>query len=404
MLTTLLNTVTRIPPDPYRVRSTMSPIATTSAGNMHYPAISVVIPTHNRANLILQALNSLLIQTFRAFETIVVDDGSTDDTRSVVAQHPLPVRYLYTQHAGVAVARNVGMRAANGRFIAYLDSDDLYYPHKLELQADWLDRHPEIGMVYTDFSAFSDDGYWDERHLVTYHESAYRHGRNRYDRLFSAREPLMLANSGPSLRQLSGCGAYSDIAYSGSIYGAYLKDTIVFTNSMMFRRGLLDSVGLQSKRFGHFHDLEFALRLCKAAPVSFLDTPTYKLRYHPDQLTSAVGPRSALVALRKQQDLLRVLRVHGERQPEYYRANKAAVDAALGRRAQAVAVPLMAYEGRTRHQVLSYPRRARVYLRFATRHGRRFPVLELLTYAPEFVRRVYFALSDRFPRHSRSVE
>lgn len=371
--------------------------------NLSRPAISVVIPTHNRASLLGQALDSLLSQTIQDFETIIVDDGSTDDTRAIVAHHPLATRYLQIEHAGPAVARNVGMRAALGQYVAYLDSDDLYYPHKLELQTDWLNQHPEIGMVYTDFSAFSDDGFWDERHLTSYHESAYRHTKNRYDQLFSTSEPLDRATVGAGWGQ-RGSVARQAKGYSGQIYDAYLINTIVFTNSMMFRRDLLGRVGVQSRRFGHFHDLEFALRLCKSAPASFLDLPTYKLRYHPDQITSTMGPKRARIALRKQQDLLRVLRVHGERQPDYYRANRLAIDTALSRLAQAAAVPLIAYKGRTRHQSFYYPRRARAYLNYAARHGRRFRMLELLTYAPELVRRVYFAIADRWPRRPRSVD
>jgi glycosyltransferase involved in cell wall biosynthesis len=333
--------------------------------------------------LIVQALDSLLQQTFRDFETIVVDDGSTDQTRVVVGAHPLRARYLYTHRAGPAEARNAGMRAATGEFVAYLDSDDLYYPHKLELQVDWLRRHPDVGMVYTDFSAFDDDGFWDERHLTTYHASAFRGAGRQWDSLFAQSEPLAAQGCAPA-----------DRAYFGDIYAAYLKDTIVFTNSMLFRRRLLDRTGLQSRRFGHFHDLEFALRLCKAAPVGYRDTPTYKLRYHAGQVTSTTGTRAEYVAIRKQQDLLRVLRVHGSADdapwsgPDQYHA-------ALCRLAQAAAVPMIAYGGPSRHRRIAYPRRARAYLRFARRHGGRFVALMVMSYAPAPVRRAWFAAADR---------
>ncbi len=365
------------------------------------PAVTIVIPTYNRASLIGQALDSLSTQTLQDFEVIVVDDGSTDDTAAVLARHPLPVRYVHTSHVGPAVARNIGMRAATGRYVAHLDSDDLYYPYKLAMQVEWLDRHPEIGMVYTEFSAFSDDGFWDERHLTTYHESGYRHGKNRFDRLFSASEPLAAPDHAPGATKDGGAPAVN--AYYGNIYDTYLKETVVFTNSMMFRRELLDRAGYQSRRFGHFHDLEFALRLCKASPVGFLDIPTYKLRYHPGQVTSNLGQRGARVALKKQQDLLRVLRVHAATEPSYYRAHKQQLDDALGRLARAAAIPLMTFGAGTRHQGACYPRRARAYLRFAANHGRRFPILTLLTYTPELVRRAYFAISGRLPQRGFTV-
>jgi glycosyltransferase involved in cell wall biosynthesis len=70
------------------------------------------------------------------------------------------VEYIYIDHGGPARARNAGMQRARGEYLCYLDSDDLYYPHKLALQVDWLDRHPECVMVYTEFSAFDGQGMW----------------------------------------------------------------------------------------------------------------------------------------------------------------------------------------------------------------------------------------------------
>jgi GT2 family glycosyltransferase len=363
------------------------------------PDATVVVPTYNRADLIGQALDSLASQTWQNFEVLVVDDGSSDDTAVIVGRHPLPVRYIRTEHLGPAAARNAGMAQASGRYIAYLDSDDLYYRYKLGLQIAWLDRHPQVGMVYTDFSAFDDNGFWDERHLTKYHQSGYRDGRNRYDRLFPSTEMLL---------QPGEAGDFSiptpwvdARAYHGSIYDTSLRDTVIFTNSMMFRRALLSRTGLQSPRFGHFHDLEFALRLCKEAPVGFLDLPTYKLRYHPGQVTTHVGSRAQRIALEKQQDLLRMVRVHAASDPDYYVARRQDIDATLARLARAAAVPLMAYGGGTRHQSVYYPRRARAYLRYAARHGARFRTLTALTYAPEWVRRVYFGIAARRPRRTR---
>ena len=88
------------------------------------------------------------------------------------------------------MARNVGMLAARGDYVAWLDSDDLYYPFKINLQAQLLDEYPDIGMVYTEFSAFSDDGFWDEFHLKKYHASAYRRGGIEYGQLFAEQRPL----------------------------------------------------------------------------------------------------------------------------------------------------------------------------------------------------------------------
>lgn len=97
------------------------------------PTVSVIIPTYNRAELVPHAIESVLAQTFRDFELLVVDDGSTDDTREAVEAIEDPrVRYLYQENGGVSAARNYGAREANGEYLIFLDSDDTAYP-------DWLE-------------------------------------------------------------------------------------------------------------------------------------------------------------------------------------------------------------------------------------------------------------------------
>jgi glycosyltransferase involved in cell wall biosynthesis len=111
------------------------------------PAVSVIIPTYNRAHLLAEAIHSVLGQTYADFEVLVVDDGSTDDTASVVASFADPrVRYLYQEHAERSTARNRGMAAAKGQYIALLDDDDLYLPHKLASEVAFLEAHPEVDL------------------------------------------------------------------------------------------------------------------------------------------------------------------------------------------------------------------------------------------------------------------
>jgi glycosyltransferase involved in cell wall biosynthesis len=153
------------------------------------PRVSVMIPTYNRARLLEGAIESVLAQSYRGYEIIVIDDGSTEDIRAVAAHYGPAVRYTRIERAGIAEARNVGMRMARGEYLCLLDSDDLYYPHKLALQVDHLDRHPDTVMVYTEMTGFDDDGYLDEFHLKTYHLNAYRDPACEYERLFSERTP-----------------------------------------------------------------------------------------------------------------------------------------------------------------------------------------------------------------------
>ena len=108
------------------------------------PTVSVVIPTHNRSDLLPRAIRSVFAQTFQDWEVIVVDDGSTDDTAAVVRSfRDERVRYVKLErNSGPSRARNVGIDGARGRYLAFLDSDDEYLPHKLETQLRQFQTNP----------------------------------------------------------------------------------------------------------------------------------------------------------------------------------------------------------------------------------------------------------------------
>ena len=106
--------------------------------------ISVVIPAYNAGGFIKRTIDSVLAQTYRDYEVIVVDDGSTDNTADVVKSCAGKVRYIYQENAGDGPARNTGIRAAKGDWIAFLDHDDEWLPQKLELQMKLLDRNPDL--------------------------------------------------------------------------------------------------------------------------------------------------------------------------------------------------------------------------------------------------------------------
>ena len=122
---------------------------------------SVIIPTHNRADLILKTLNSVLSQTQRDYEILVVDDASTDDTEQVLA--PLiraqSIRYIrHDQNCERSQARNTGMRNARGAFVTFLDSDDLMYPHNLEDAANFIKANPATKLFHNLYQLVDDHG------------------------------------------------------------------------------------------------------------------------------------------------------------------------------------------------------------------------------------------------------
>ncbi len=110
----------------------------------HKPLVSVIIPTYNRASLIIRAIKSVLCQTFTDFELIVVDDGSTDNTVSLIRKFDYPIRIIQHQrNYGVSQARNSGLDASKGTFVAFLDSDDEWLSEKLSMQINAMFKQPD---------------------------------------------------------------------------------------------------------------------------------------------------------------------------------------------------------------------------------------------------------------------
>lgn len=109
--------------------------------------VSVIIPAYNAAGTIRRAINSVLAQMTPAAEVIVIDDGSTDDLASALADYDNSVTLIRTSNGGAASARNVGIERATGEFIAFLDADDYWEPQKLERQLNIFALHPEVGLV-----------------------------------------------------------------------------------------------------------------------------------------------------------------------------------------------------------------------------------------------------------------
>ena len=119
------------------------------------PAVSVVIAAYNKADTLADAIDSVLAQTYRDFEILVIDDGSTDDTAQRVQRYGDKIRYLPKKNGGTGSARNLGIAHARGRFVAFLDGDDLWLPNKLGFQMAAFDREP--GLAAAQCSAYCVD-------------------------------------------------------------------------------------------------------------------------------------------------------------------------------------------------------------------------------------------------------
>ncbi len=118
------------------------------------PVVSIVIPVRDRCELLRETLDAAFAQTFRDHEVVVVDDGSTDGTAESIAAHGDRVRLMRGARRGVAAARNRAIEQSTGRYVAFLDSDDLWLPEKLEMQVARLDDDANLAMVFTDYLTF----------------------------------------------------------------------------------------------------------------------------------------------------------------------------------------------------------------------------------------------------------
>ncbi len=127
---------------------------------MTTPTISVIIPTRDRAQYISDALDSVFAQTFQNYEVIVIDDGSTDGTREALSRliQSESIRYEWHEPKGVSAARNLGIKLALAPYIAFLDSDDLFLPSKLEKQIRVFEQNPDLGFVHCSFTKFDKQG------------------------------------------------------------------------------------------------------------------------------------------------------------------------------------------------------------------------------------------------------
>jgi glycosyltransferase involved in cell wall biosynthesis len=199
------------------------------------PEVSVVIPAYNAARTIEAALDSVFAQTFRDFEIVVVDDGSTDDTAALVEERT-GVTLLTQPNRGPAAARNLAIHRTSGRLVAFLDADDLWLPEKLERQVAYFSTHPETALVHT--SVIVSD-------------------------LPSVRCAAVIDDRGPS-------GPPSN-RFAEIFHG----DRDVNTLTAMVRREILDDVGgFNERRELHVEDWDLWLRIAARHPIGFLMAPS----------------------------------------------------------------------------------------------------------------------------------
>jgi glycosyltransferase involved in cell wall biosynthesis len=221
------------------------------------PQVSVIIPTFNRRDYLPIALDSVLAQTYTDYEIVIIDDGSTDDTRDILAPYEQRIRYFYQENRGIAAARNRGIEEARGTCIALLDSDDYWLPGKLACQVEGLEENPQWGMVATRCSSISPDGRFR------------RHNRP---------------------------------GKSGWILTDLFKSNFIRTSSAMITRECLEQVGVFDTSLPECEEYDLWLRIAHRYPIGFINQPltVYTDNPHGVSIDSLAGRHFRITVLEKE--------------------------------------------------------------------------------------------------------
>ena len=233
------------------------------------PSVSVVVPTYNRAKWLPEAVASALGQTHRPLEVLIVDDGSTDHTEAVCASFAPPVRYIRQANGGVSAARNRGVREARGEWIAFLDSDDVWEPAKLEIQLAALRGAEAAEWSITGCQVIDLEG-----QPVP--------GPQGFARVFPVFAALRVSPDELFSRALS----RTDLDCRGGVHRVYLGDAfrllfhgnVVLPSSVLARRATIEAIGGFDESFRIAEETECFHRLAARSPVAVVMSPLVRYR------------------------------------------------------------------------------------------------------------------------------
>lgn len=227
------------------------------------PTVSVVIPVRNGKPFLDQAVESVISQSFEDLELIIVDDGSDDDNYDRFLLMDPRIRVIHLAGSGVSVARNTGMQCAKGHYIAFLDADDVWFPGKLSSQIRYLERHPEVWVVFGGFKNWvvMDNGEFGDVNALT-----------------------------------SDCSSLSTASpnRSGWLYTRLLNGLLVGMNTAVIRREVYESVGGFNESMRQGEDYDFWLRASRLAEMHSLNGEVALYRIHGSSAMHKLSGRNHL--------------------------------------------------------------------------------------------------------------
>lgn len=206
--------------------------------------VSVILPTYNCGHFLPDSLGSVLSQTYNFYEIIVIDDGSTDDTKEVLNPFMQKIKYIHLeQNRGLPTARNIGIQAAQGKYIAFLDADDLWLPEKLQTDMEYFDKHPDVGMVYSKHTNIDENGVVLDEGIKKRLPSG-----NIFIRLFS-------------------------------------EQNFIVPSSVVVRKDVFATTGLFDEQLFNCQDWDMWLRIAFYFKVAGINKPLVKYRHNPRSLS-----------------------------------------------------------------------------------------------------------------------
>ncbi len=244
------------------------------------PCISVVMTAYNQSEFIAEAIDSILAQDIGPVELLLVDDGSTEDIEAVATPYGDAVRYIQQENAGLGAARNTGLWASRGEYIAFCDSDDIHLPFRLSAHAALLEQFPCAAQVFSELAKYEEGQVTSQTTL-----------RGRFDYDFDAE----IAAAFDGSQSATECGLslpseYSETrVYQGQITDLIAAYHVAWGGASMYRRSALVAVGGHDETLRRYADWGLASRLAKNYEFVFLDAPVLWYRQHGGQLTKQPG-------------------------------------------------------------------------------------------------------------------
>lgn len=226
------------------------------------PKVSIIIATYNFGRYIAEAIESILHQIFTDYEIIVIDDGSTDNTRDVVKRYGDKIRYFYHENIGAVKSRMRGLNESKGTYIATLDADDIWLPDKLKRQVEILEAYPHLDMLFSDFINFKKHGFYEKSFLDI-------------NKVFRAIPTISISNEYLRFK-----------IFERDILSDFIRGNFILPSTLMVRKEVCVKLGMYDGPADGRDHYEFFLKALPQLSLGFIDSVLTHRRIHEKKMTT----------------------------------------------------------------------------------------------------------------------